>query len=291
MNEEEKLVEHLFEKTHYREPNGRYVVTIPIHPKCKGLGDSKIIAKKQFYQLERRFQRNPDLKQKYVEYMRENQALGYMQPANEPKPGELCYWLPHHAVIKKFRVVLNGSAKTTNGESLNSIQMKGPKLQFDAQLQTMRFRRHKYAVATDITKMFNRIGLNIDQWNLHRIFWRESENEPLKEYVMSVVIFGEKSSSYNAVRTMLQNAKDYAKQYPKAAEVITKSFYMDDGIFGHDNFNELKILCKEVEFVLSQGLFMLKGWASNSPEIENNLNTSNSEEIVIGEKEKTKILG
>lgn len=34
--------------------------------------------------------------------MRENISLGYMQIAQEPKAGELCYWLPHHAVMKKF---------------------------------------------------------------------------------------------------------------------------------------------------------------------------------------------
>lgn len=93
-----------------------------------------------------------------------------MQPANEPKAGELCYWAPHHAVTKKCRVMLNASAKTTTGESLNSIQMIGGKLQHDAQLQTMRFRRSKYAVVTDITKMYNQVGLHPDQWNLHRIF-------------------------------------------------------------------------------------------------------------------------
>lgn len=292
LSEEQHIVEKLFKETYYREANGRYVVKIPIKPKCIGLGDSKAIAKRQFFQLERRFRKNPDLKQKYVEYMNENKRLGYMQLAGKPKADKLSYWLPHHAIMsKKFRVVLNGSALTSNGESLNSIQMTGPKLQYDSQLQTMRFRRHKYAVATDITKMFNRIGLNPDQWDLHRLFWRESEDKPLKEYVMTVVIFGEASSAYNAVRSMIQCANDHAENYPEASDTIIKSFYMDDGIFGCDNENELKILCKEVEFVLNQGHFMLKGWVSNSEKVESYLNSYDSNEIIIGEKDEEKILG
>lgn len=99
---------------------------------------------------------------------------------------------------------MNASAKTTTGESLNSVQMIGGKLQLDAQLQTMRFRRSKNAAVTDITKMYNKVGLHPNQWNLHRLLWRESEDEPLKEYVMTVVIIGEASSPHNAVRAMQQ---------------------------------------------------------------------------------------
>lgn len=126
---EQAMVEEIFLKTHYREPSGRYVVTIPIKPDCIGLGQSKAMAKSQFKQLENRFKKNAQLKQEYVEYMRKNIQQGYMRLANPPKAGELCYWLPHHAIKKKFRIVLNASAKTSNGESLNSIQMKGAKLQ------------------------------------------------------------------------------------------------------------------------------------------------------------------
>ncbi|XP_031637052.1 uncharacterized protein LOC116349652 [Contarinia nasturtii] len=265
LSEEHHIVEELFKKTYYREANGRYVVTIPIKPKCKGLGHSKAMAKKQFMQLESKFRKNPELKQKYTEYMNENMKHGYMRLADKPKAGELCNWIPHHAVLKKFRVVMNASQPTSNGESLNSIQMKGPKLQYDSQLQTMRFRRHKHAVATDITKMFNKVGLNPNQWNLHRLFWRDSENKELKEYVMTVVIFGEASSPYNAVRSMIQCAKDHADKFPMASETIIRSFYMDDGIFGCDTVIELKILCKEVEFILSQGHFTLKGWTLGCP--------------------------
>lgn len=82
------MAEEIFLKTHYRDSTGRYIVTIPIKPNCNSLGDSRGLAVKQFKQLECRFRKNPELKEKYVNYMRESIALGYMQPTLEPKAGE-----------------------------------------------------------------------------------------------------------------------------------------------------------------------------------------------------------
>lgn len=291
LSEEEKAVEEIFVNTYYREKNGRYVVTIPIKPECKGLGDSRGLALRQFNQLERRFERNPELRQKNIESMREYQALGYMRLANRQYDPKFSYWLPHHAVMKKFRIVYNASAKTKTGESLNSIQLVGSKLQYDLQLQVMRFRRNKIGVATDISKMFNRIGLNPKQWDLHRVFWRESPNEPIKEYVLTVVTFGLASSAYNSVRALNQCAMDQAMKYPEAAKTIQKCFYMDDGIFGGHTINDPKMLCKEIEFVLEQGGFKLKGWASNSKEVEEYMNAKTEDVTVIGEIDEEKILG
>lgn len=133
---------------------------IPIKPECKGLGESRNIALKQFLQLERRLAKNAELKQKYINYINEYKSSGYMQLASKNPDKNFTYYLPHHAVQKKFRVVVNASQKTSSGESLNSIQMIGSKLQCDTQLQIMRFRRFKIGIATDISKMFNRIGLH-----------------------------------------------------------------------------------------------------------------------------------
>lgn len=77
--------------------------------------------------------------------MREYEQLGHMIEAkNPPEPDEKCYYIPHHGLIssKKFRVVFDGSCKTTTGISLNEAQLVGPKLQKDLHEIIMRFRRH-----------------------------------------------------------------------------------------------------------------------------------------------------
>ncbi|XP_055306802.1 uncharacterized protein LOC129571056 [Sitodiplosis mosellana] len=291
LTEEQQAVEDLFVKTHYRDKSGRYVVRIPIKPGCDGLGESRGMALKQFMQLERKFEKNAEYKQKYIDYIEEFLKLGYMRLAGKCRDRKFLYYIPHHAVEKKFRVVVNASAKTKSGESLNSIQMTGAKLQYDAQLQIMRFRRFRIGVTTDIVKMFNKIGLHQDQWDLQRILWRKSPNEPMKEYVITVVMFGLASSAYNAVRTLNQCAKDQEILFPKAAEVILKCFYMDDGTFGADSVEEAQVLSKEVEFVLQQGGFNVKGWTSNSKAVEAYMNASSIDMKVMGEDDESKILG
>lgn len=288
---ETEAVERIYTETYYRESNGRYVVTIPIKPECNGLGHSRNMALRQFWQLEKRLSKKPDLKAKYVQFMREYQALGYLAPAKNSYDAKFAYWLPHHPVEVKFRVVVNASAKTSSGESLNTIQMAGGKLQFDLPLQIMRFGKFQIGIATDISKMFNRIGLHPKQWDLQRLFWRESPDHELKEYVITVVMFGLKSSPYNAVRTLRQCAEDHGKDFPQAARVIETCFYVDGGIFGCDNLEEAKVLCKEVEFVLNQGNFPLKGWASNERKLEEYMDAKSNTALIVGGKDETKVLG
>lgn len=55
--EEQKSCEQVFLKEHYREPDGRFVVTMPLKENVNNIGDSRAIALKRFYQLERRFKR------------------------------------------------------------------------------------------------------------------------------------------------------------------------------------------------------------------------------------------
>ncbi|XP_031625624.1 uncharacterized protein LOC116342255 [Contarinia nasturtii] len=257
------------------------------------LGESKAIALRRFYQLERRLQAKDDIREKYIEAMREEISNGYIERA-WGKPSTASYYIPHHYVEKRFRIVHDGSCRTSNSLSLNDIQMKGPKLQFDLADQIMRFRRHQYAVIADIKKMFKQIKVDPSQWDLQRIFWRESPNEPLLEYWMTSVVFGLKSSVHCSCRAMIQCARDNALSYPEAAKAIENNFYMDDGLIGHETTKGLEVLCQEINLIMKSGGFDLRKWHSNSIEVEGLMQSSQSrDEVVLEDKEKeaTKVLG
>lgn len=157
---EEQIEEH-FMKTHYRDKSGRFVVKIPVDENITDIGSSRAVAMKRFMFLERRFLKDSELKEAYVEQMRKMIRLGYLKLATErPLIGEMVYYIPHHCLTKKTRIVNDASCNTDRGISLNDIQLLGPKLQRDLHETVMRLRRHKVAVCPDIKKMFNQVRVN-----------------------------------------------------------------------------------------------------------------------------------
>lgn len=83
-----------------------------------------------------------------------------MYPApNSVVPSLKPYLIPYSCVVSpkstttKLRVVLNASAKTTNGLSLNDIVCTGPKLQVDIVDIITGFRLHTVVLTCDISKM------------------------------------------------------------------------------------------------------------------------------------------
>lgn len=293
---EERLVEKCFRRTYYRNQDGRYVVTLPVKESSLPLGDSRSIALRRFFQMERRLMCDSELRIKYIDFMRTYEKLGHMRLVDGGKAHlDTLNYIPHHAVKKedgeKFRVVFDGSCKTTNGKSLNDILLVGQKLQPDLADQVMRFRRNKIAIVADITKMFRQVCVDPSDWRLQCILWRESPTAPISTYNLTVVTYGLASSGHCAVRAMIQCARDQRKVYPQAAKIIESCMYMDDLLAGSDSIDEGKILSQEISDVLRTGGFELRHWASNSQEIEELMEGHSSKVIELGEADETRVLG
>ena len=83
--------------------------------------------------------------------------------------------MPHHCVFKeestttKLRVVFDGSAKISNGHSLNDALMVGATIQDDLLSIITRFRLHPIALSADIAKMYRQVGLDEPDRDFHRI--------------------------------------------------------------------------------------------------------------------------
>lgn len=292
LSPEAQAVEQYFMQTHRRNENGRYVVFIPLKENALPMSDTRNIALRRFHQLERKLQRDSELKQKYVEFMKEYEELGHMKPATRPpKEGHTVY-IPHHAINKKFRIVFDASVLSVKGISFNKLQYVGPKLQLDLQDQLLCFRLNKIAFTADIEKMFRQVLVDPDHWDYQRIFWREEPTAPLKEYWLVTVTYGMAISLFNAVRAMIQCARDHADTYPAAAKAIEKRFYADDGLLGAESIEQAIALAKEIDHVLKAGGFVLRHWASNSRELVRSMtNESNVDIVDIKEEDEIKVLG
>ena len=160
--EEEKECERHFIETTTRQEDGRFVVSFPFQTDSNSLGHSLPKALNRFSSLERKLQQDGNLKQKYTAFIQEFLDMQHMEVIPEEEvpvePSKLFY-LPHHAVMKelstttKLRVVSDGSALTTNGNSLNGNLMVGTKQQDEILGILLRFQLHVAALSADIEKM------------------------------------------------------------------------------------------------------------------------------------------
>jgi hypothetical protein len=95
--------------------------------------------------------------------MKEYEELGHMEPVTSQEGKSTFYCLPHHPVFKetssttKTKVVFDGSAKTSNGLSLNDILQVGATVQQDLYSVVLRFRTHQVCFTADIAKMYRQI--------------------------------------------------------------------------------------------------------------------------------------
>ncbi|XP_062541892.1 uncharacterized protein LOC134209885 [Armigeres subalbatus] len=87
---------------------------------------------------------------------------------------------------------------------------------------------------------------------LHKIFWRDSSQEPLKTYKLTTVTYGTSSAPYLATRCLNKCADEGAERYPAAAAVVKKCFYVDDMLAGSHTIEGGKQLCKGVLELLKE---------------------------------------
>lgn len=233
MSVEDQFVEDLFESTVVHE-NDRYHVQIPFKPGMD-LSSSRAIAMRSLYCVESQMRKDEDFRKAYVDQMETNIAMGYMREAAPLGPDDQHCYIPHQAVKRKWRVIYNASATTTNGKSLNDIQYVGPRLQKDLTEIVMAFRVGASAISADIRKMYQQVEVQPKHWDYQRIIWRASDKMPHKDYWLTTVVWGTASAPYLAVRALQQCAKDNTAEFPNVAKVIMYDFYMDDLLTSRDS--------------------------------------------------------
>lgn len=285
---EEEECERSFSQGITRKPDGRYVVRLPFNDKINLLGKSYHGALKQYHSLERRLNADGALKEKYHAFMNEYASLGHMHIAQNHK--EEGYYIPHHAVTAKFRVVFNGSYNTTSGISLNETLLVGEKQQDDLAITLMRFRTYPIALTADIVKMFRQVLIDERDRKYQRIFWRFSQEEPIQVYELATVTYGQAAAPFLSVRALRQCAIDHQEKFPIGAKHVLSSFYVDDLLTGADSIEEAMIVQKQISSTLDQGKFQLSKWCSNNAQVNSKLRAEFAEKE-IRDTESTTILG
>ncbi|XP_065093993.1 uncharacterized protein LOC135714539 [Ochlerotatus camptorhynchus] len=98
---DDRCLEH-FRDTHQRDQEGRYYVRHPFNDMINELGESRTMATRRFLSLERRLDREPEIKQQYACFMHEYEDLGHMRAitVDDSEASNTVYYIPHHCVVK-----------------------------------------------------------------------------------------------------------------------------------------------------------------------------------------------
>ncbi|CAK9800717.1 hypothetical protein ANTPLA_LOCUS7241 [Anthophora plagiata] len=268
--------EALFRATTRQNKDGRYIVQIPFNDRLENLGTSRHQAETRLRSIERKLDRQPQLREQYTKFMEEYEALGHMSRITPPQREESAasFYLPHHAVIKeestttKLRVVFDGSAKSNTGISLNDTQRVGPTVQSELTDILLRFRTSQYVLAADVEKMYRQILIEPTQRRFQRIVWRSRPDLAIQVYELNTVTYGTASAPFLATRVLREIGLKCQKEFPAVSQIIVNDFYVDDLLTGLDTISELKETQKNLSTILHNAGLQLRKWTTNCPNAE-----------------------
>ena len=146
--------------------------------------------------------------------------------------------------------------------------MVGPTVQEDLFSILIRFRLHKVAFSGDIAKMYRQIALDSCAKDFHRILWRDSPEEPIKQYRMTRVVYGIASSAFHSTRSLVEVANRYPDE--SLENSIKQDFYVDDYLSGAESIpdaHKVEQICQQ----LKKHIFELRKWSSSHHEIISSL--------------------
>ncbi|XP_037827511.1 uncharacterized protein LOC119615570 [Lucilia sericata] len=299
LSEEDKICEDIYRSTTLRNPEGRYIVSLPFKHNNITLGPNRHIALSQFLRNEKSLIRKPEYKEIYDEVLKEYITLGHMEAVKDASCSP-SYYLPHHGVFKpestttKLRVVFNASSVSPNGKSLNDMLHIGPILQNDLVTLILKWRFFKFVFNADISKMYRQILLKPEHRSYQRIVYRSSEKDDIEDYQLKTVTFGVNCAPYLALRTLLQLASDEEKRFPVGSKILRESMYVDDALVGTHTIPDALVARDQLIDILETAGFELRKWTSNTKEILNRFpidHLLNSSFLCLDDKSTAKTLG
>lgn len=284
---EEETAREIFAKTICRDSNGQLMVDLPFKMNPHDFncfGDSYSIALRRYISVQKRLAQKPEFKRTYNECIQEYLTLGHMELATSADVPFVC--LPHHPVVKetssttKIRPVMDASAKTTNGFSLNDRLCVGPTIQPDLFELLIQWRRFEYAFSGDIEKMYRQVRINPQHAKFQCILHQLPGESEIKRFKLLTVTFGTASAPYQAIAALNHVGEEIKSQKPHIAENIQKHFYVDDFLGCEKSITDAKRVREELTEVLAQYGFKIRKWKSSNNEILADISDNEKEKLL-----------
>ncbi len=282
---------------HFDKKQQRYEVSLPWKDTDAAESSMYNTCQSRLYQLKSRLNNDPALFEEYNKIIQEQEKMGIIEevPVSELRQ-EDSNFLPHHGVVRrqrqttKLRIVFDGSAKDTNGISLNDRLETGPNLTphiFDI---LVNFRTYTVGLTADIEKAFHQISIDPDDRKRLRFLWfddyKKSQNPSVKQYQFCRLVFGLTSSPAILNSTIQHHVDHYMASKTSAVNILQNSLYVDDLVAGASNTTEAIQVYRQADEVMKEGGFNFKKWRSNDKTVQQSF--TNTEHI---DKSEVKVLG
>ncbi|XP_058827423.1 uncharacterized protein LOC131687359 [Topomyia yanbarensis] len=268
---EEKRAREMLETTTKRVGD-RFETGLLWREDARRFPDSYPMAVRRMKALDRKLNRNSDLKKNVCQQIEDYQVKHYAHKASEAElkgtPQTAVWYLPLNVVVNpkkpsKVRLVWDAAA-SVNGVSLNSELLKGPDMLVPLPRVICNFRERPVAFGGDIQEMYHQIRIRPEDRQAQRFLFRANSEEAPQVYVMDVATFGSTCSPCSAQFVKNLNAADFSEKYPEAVEAIVKRHYVDDYYDSVDTIEEAIQRASEVRYIHSCGGFRIRNWVSNS---------------------------
>ena len=177
----------------------------------------------QLHSLERRLQRDPNLKSLYQKSIDTDVEKGFEKILDESEVKGTFgkeWYLPHHPVLNpnklgKVRRVCNAASKF-KGVCLNDKLLAGPDLLHGLIGTIFRFRERPVALTADIESIILQVQVPEQDRSCLRFLWRSRTKKPVQVYEYQRHVFGAKSSPTCANYALKRVGLDNEELYPIA---------------------------------------------------------------------------
>ena len=184
------------------------------------------------------------------------------------------WFIPHHGVYHphkpgKVRVVFDCSAKYKE-KSLNDLLLKGPDLTNSLLGVLTRFRQEHVAVMVEIEAMYHQVKVpDTDRSFLRFLWWPNGDLScALKEYQMSVHLFGAVSSPACAIFALLKKADDNSQHFSAdVTSTVRRNYYVNNCLQSLPSVEDANAHVRDLRSLLQRGGFRQMKWISSDQEV------------------------
>ena len=234
------------------------------------------MARKVYESQVRNLTKKPEDKASAIAFEEKLQELGFVDYFENLTPDQqdkilnapTRYFIPwftvwnENSISTPCRLVFDASRCDNLGVSLNNLLAKGVNNINNLVSILIRWRTHKFAWHTDISKMYNRVLLDESHWRFQLYLWDEGlrVGVPPKWKLVNSLIYGVKPSGQLAGIAIRKLAELVKEECPLAYPVILNDIYVDDNLSGANSVKLRNMITDQLALGLSKVKFFLKGF-------------------------------